>query len=215
MKRAARDKGLAGRIHRQLKRDAADLVDFAAAMMRIPTENPPGTSYAKCAALIASRLRQLGLTIHALERAGFEPAGRIVSVSVPDEETSGPRGTVALAAAGLIEPDAVGMLTMEPTGGDRLECQSRRHILAHRRTGSAGARRAAFSRRECLSRDARCGRRISCARSGGGSTRHSIQDQTRCRAPFGPSLGRRAGWRPQFQCSAGAGVLHGGSAHEP
>ncbi len=185
MKRALRDKGLAARIHRQLKRDAADLIDFAAAMMRIPTENPPGTSYIKCAALIASRLRQLGLTtrlidpsgsgpsvvgtfgegnrvlyfsghydvvpaqhrtqftpvvrkanlhgrgsadmkggiaamafaIHALERAGFEPGGRIVSVSVPDEETSGPRGTVALAAAGLIEADAVGMLTMEPTGG--------------------------------------------------------------------------------------------------
>lgn len=180
-----RSKALAARIHRQLKRDTAELVDFAAAMMRIPTENPPGNSYARCAALIASRLRQLGLTtrlidpsgsgpsvvgtfgegkrvlyfsghydvvppqqrtqftpvvrkanlhgrgsadmkggiaamafaIHALQQAGFEPAGRIVSVSVPDEETSGPRGTMALAAAGLIEPDAVGMLTMEPTGG--------------------------------------------------------------------------------------------------
>jgi succinyl-diaminopimelate desuccinylase len=176
---------LAARIRRQLKRDAADLVDFAAAMIRIPTENPPGASYAKCAKLIAARLRQLGLTtrladpsgsgpsvvgtfgegarvlyfsghydvvpaqhraqftpvvrkghvhgrgsadmkggiaamafaIHALQRSGFEPAGRIVSLSVPDEETSGPRGTVALAAAGLIERDAVGMLTMEPTGG--------------------------------------------------------------------------------------------------
>jgi succinyl-diaminopimelate desuccinylase len=185
MKRSPRDKGLAARIRHQLKRDAADLVDFAAAMIRIPTENPPGTSYAKCAALIGSRLRQMGLTtrlidpsgsgpsvvgtfgegeralylsghydvvpaqhrtqftpvvrkanlhgrgsadmkggiaamafaIHALAKAGFEPAGRIVSVSVPDEETSGPRGTVALAAAGFIEQDAVGMLTMEPTGG--------------------------------------------------------------------------------------------------
>lgn len=154
-------------------------------MMRVPTENPPGTAYARCAALIASRLRQMGLAtrvidpsgsgpsvigtfgegkpvlyfsghydvvpaqhraqftpvvrkanlhgrgsadmkggiaamafaIQALERAGFEPHGRIVSVSVPDEETSGPRGTVALAANGLIEADAVGMLTMEPTGG--------------------------------------------------------------------------------------------------
>jgi succinyl-diaminopimelate desuccinylase len=185
MKRAPRDKGLATRIRRQLKRDTADLVDFAAAMMRIPTENPPGTSYARCAALIASRLRQLGVTtrlidpsgsgpsvvgtfgegeqvlyfsghydvvpaqhrtqfapvmrkanlhgrgsadmkggiaamafaIHALTKAGFEPAGRIVSVSVPDEETSGTRGTVALAAAGLIDRAALGMLTMEPTGG--------------------------------------------------------------------------------------------------
>lgn len=178
-------KGLAARIRRQLKRDAADLVDFASAMMRIPSENPPGTSYVRCAALIASRLRQMGLAtrvvdpsgsgpsvigtfgegkralyfsghydvvpaqhrtqftpvvrkanlhgrgsadmkggiaamafaIHALERAGFEPQGRLVSVSVPDEETSGPRGTVALAAMGLVEANAAGMLTMEPTGG--------------------------------------------------------------------------------------------------
>jgi succinyl-diaminopimelate desuccinylase len=185
MKQAARDKSLAVRIRRQLTRDTADLVDFAAAVIRIPTENPPGTAYARCAALIASRLRQLGLStrlidpsgsgpsvlgtfgeggralyfsghydvvpaqdraqftpvvrkanlhgrgsadmkggiaamafaIHALAKAGFEPAGRIVSVSVPDEETSGPRGTMALAAAGLLERDALGMLTMEPTGG--------------------------------------------------------------------------------------------------
>lgn len=185
MKRFSPDKGLAARIRRQLKRDTADLVDFAATMMRIPTENPPGTAYSRCASLIASRLRQLGLTtrvvdpsgsgpsvlgtfgdgqralyfsghydvvpaqdraqftpvvrkanlhgrgsadmkggiaamafaMHALAKAGFEPAGRIVSVSVPDEETSGPRGTVALAAAGHIERDAVGMLTMEPTSG--------------------------------------------------------------------------------------------------
>ena len=55
--------------------------------------------------------------IHALAKSGFEPAGRIVSVSVPDEETSGVRGTVALSAAGFIERDAIGMLTMEPTSG--------------------------------------------------------------------------------------------------
>lgn len=59
----------------------------------------------------------MAYAIHALKRAAFEPKGRIVSVSVPDEETSGPRGTVALAAAGFIEADALGMLTMEPTGG--------------------------------------------------------------------------------------------------
>ncbi len=185
MKRARPDKGLVVRIRRELKRGTADLVDFAAAMIRIPTENPPAVSYARCAKVIASRLRQLGLktrtvdpsgsapsvvgtfgegqrvlyfsghydvvpaqhrtqfmpvvrrtnlygrgsadmkggiaamafAIHALEKAGFEPAGRIVLASVPDEETSGPRGTVALAAAGLLDRDAVGMLTMEPTGG--------------------------------------------------------------------------------------------------
>jgi acetylornithine deacetylase/succinyl-diaminopimelate desuccinylase-like protein len=59
----------------------------------------------------------MAFAIHALARAGFEPAGRIVSVSVPDEETSGPRGTAALAKAGLIDRNALAMLTMEPTGG--------------------------------------------------------------------------------------------------
>jgi succinyl-diaminopimelate desuccinylase len=184
-KRARPDKALAVRIRRQLQRDKADLLDFATALIRVPSENPPGDSYGKCATLIASRLRQLGLAvrlvdpsgsgpsvfatfgegkpvlyfsghydvvpaqhpsqfkplvrkanlfgrgasdmkggiaamafaIHALRKAGFEPAGRIVSVSVPDEETSGPRGTVALAAKRLIERDALGMLTMEPTSG--------------------------------------------------------------------------------------------------
>ena len=59
----------------------------------------------------------MAFAIHALKQIGFEPTGRVVSVSVPDEETSGPRGTIALAEAGLIERDALGMLTMEPTSG--------------------------------------------------------------------------------------------------
>jgi len=182
---AAHHERLAASIRRQLRRDAADLVAFAAELIRIPSENPPGNVYRRCAKVIASRLRQLGLetrtvdptgegpcvlgtfgkgkpafylsghydvvpaqhrsqfaplvrngwlhgrgaadmkggiaamafAIRALARSGFVPKGRIVSVSVPDEETSGPRGTVALAEAGLIERDAAGMLTMEPTGG--------------------------------------------------------------------------------------------------
>ena len=59
----------------------------------------------------------MAFAIRALADAGFEPKGRVVSISVPDEETSGPRGTVALAKAGLIEREAIGMLTMEPTSG--------------------------------------------------------------------------------------------------
>jgi len=59
----------------------------------------------------------MAFAIHALKQISFEPTGRVVSVSVPDEETSGPRGTIALAEAGLIERDALGMLTMEPTSG--------------------------------------------------------------------------------------------------
>jgi len=59
----------------------------------------------------------MAFAIRALAKCGFEPKGRLISVSVPDEETSGPRGTVALAKAGFVERDALGMLTMEPTGG--------------------------------------------------------------------------------------------------
>ncbi|MFN8570786.1 MAG: ArgE/DapE family deacylase [Gemmatimonadaceae bacterium] len=178
-------KELAARVRRTLARDRADMVDFASALIRIPSENPPGRSYGPCATLIAKQLRELGLqvrtvnptgegpcvsgtfgergralyfsghydvvpaqatdlfkpavrkanlhgrgaadmkggiagmafAVRALAASGFEPTGRLISISVPDEETSGPRGTVALANAGLIERDALGMLTMEPTSG--------------------------------------------------------------------------------------------------
>lgn len=59
----------------------------------------------------------MAYAIDALSKSGFVPKGRIVLVSVPDEETSGPRGTVALMKAGLIQKNSIGMLTMEPTSG--------------------------------------------------------------------------------------------------
>ena len=176
---------LAREVRRQVKRNTADLVQFASELIRIPSENPPGNSYRDCAKLIARWLRELGFkvrtvnpsgtapsvlgtfgnegralyfsghydvvpaqsrsqfkpvvrkanlhgrgacdmkggiaamafAIRALMEVGFAPKRRLISVSVPDEETSGPRGTVALARAGLIERNAVGMLTMEPTSG--------------------------------------------------------------------------------------------------
>lgn len=178
-------KELASRVRRQLALDAADLVAFAAELIAVPSENPPGTHYPRCASRIARRLRELDLevrtvnptgegpcvtgsfgiggralyfsghydvvpaqnraqfkpvvrkanlhgrgsadmkggiaamafAIRALARSGFEPKGRVISLSVPDEETSGSRGTVALVRSGFVEPDAIGMLTMEPTGG--------------------------------------------------------------------------------------------------
>ena len=59
----------------------------------------------------------MAYAIRALRMSGVELRGRVISISVPDEETSGPNGTVSLVKAGLIERDAIGMLTMEPTGG--------------------------------------------------------------------------------------------------
>lgn len=181
----AQAKRLTAAIRQQLKRDRADLVEFASDLIRIPSENPPGRGSARCAAVITTRLRAMGLTvrtlnpsgvgrcisgtfgdggralyfsghydvvpaqdrsqflpvvrkgnlhgrgaadmkggvaamafaIRALAATGFEPQGRLISMSVPDEETSGPNGTMALAAAGLLEHDSIGMLTMEPTSG--------------------------------------------------------------------------------------------------
>ncbi|MGH7689761.1 MAG: M20 family metallopeptidase [Gemmatimonadaceae bacterium] len=171
-------------VRRSLKRHTADLVAFASELVAVPSENPPGAQYRRCASLIARWLRELELTvrttnptgrgpcvagtfgdgrplyfsghydvvpaqqasqftpfvrksnlhgrgtadmkggiaamafaIRALIDTGFEPHGRLVSISVPDEETSGPNGTVALAKSGFIDRDALGMLTMEPTGG--------------------------------------------------------------------------------------------------
>jgi len=59
----------------------------------------------------------MAFAVRALAASGVEPEGRLISISVPDEETSGPHGTVALAKSGLLEHDAIGMLTMEPTSG--------------------------------------------------------------------------------------------------
>ena len=43
--------------------------------------------------------------------------GRVAFNFVPDEETGGERGSRLLAERGLLAPDAVGMLTTEPTSG--------------------------------------------------------------------------------------------------
>lgn len=59
----------------------------------------------------------MAFAIYALIKSNFRPKGRIVLVTVPDEETSGPKGTIALIKAGFIQTDSLGMLTMEPTSG--------------------------------------------------------------------------------------------------
>jgi acetylornithine deacetylase/succinyl-diaminopimelate desuccinylase family protein len=53
----------------------------------------------------------------ALEECGASLNGDVTLVLVPDEETSGPRGSQALLRAGLLGRNAIGMLTAEPTGG--------------------------------------------------------------------------------------------------
>jgi succinyl-diaminopimelate desuccinylase len=51
------------------------------------------------------------------DECGTRLDGDVTLVLVPDEETSGPRGSKALLRAGILGRDAAGMLTAEPTGG--------------------------------------------------------------------------------------------------
>ena len=49
---------------------AAELVDFSAALIRVPTVNPPGDNYAECAHLIGTRLAACGFDIDYIPAEG-------------------------------------------------------------------------------------------------------------------------------------------------
>jgi len=55
--------------------------------------------------------------VRAIQECGLKLDGRIALTFVADEETGGARGSQLLVDHGLIEKDAAGMLTPEPTGG--------------------------------------------------------------------------------------------------
>ncbi len=169
--------------------DRGAMQDLLAALVAIPTENPPATGYLPCVALIEETLRQLSFpcerididapagapraairasiggagpalcfhghydVVPAMTRAQFVPRidgdtlfgrgssdmksglvamlfaakavraagvplrGRLELLLVPDEETGGAYGSGALAAAGLLANDTIGMLLPEPTSG--------------------------------------------------------------------------------------------------
>lgn len=86
-----------------------------------PTQFEPtlrnGNLHGRGAADMKGGVAAMAFAVRALMAADFEPRGRLISISVPDEETSGPLGTVSLVEAGTVEADAIGMLTMEPTSG--------------------------------------------------------------------------------------------------
>lgn len=165
-----------------LDRRADEMAALLEALVRIPTENPPGRELERCAATLADAMEALGLAPERIQepvlvRGGagsgervvyfhghfdvvpaqspsqFEPrrrdgriAGRgtadmkgglvsmlygaaaarelglldgrrIVLHLVSDEETGSTAGSGYLREAGLIDPDALAMLTAEPTGG--------------------------------------------------------------------------------------------------
>ena len=55
---------------REVDAAADELVDFAAALVRIPTVNPPGEAYMDCAQAIGSRLQECGFDVEYMAATG-------------------------------------------------------------------------------------------------------------------------------------------------
>jgi succinyl-diaminopimelate desuccinylase len=176
-------------VTRALDDDREAMQQLLAALVAVPTENPPATGYAPCVDLLVATLAQLGLpyetigipsppaaprtairawlgtgtpvlyfhghydvvpaqspsqfvprlegdtlfgrgssdmksglvamlyATRALKTAGVRLNGRLELLFVPDEETGGEYGSGALAAAGRLGSDGIGMLLPEPTSG--------------------------------------------------------------------------------------------------
>ena len=174
---------------RVLDDDREAMQQLLAALVAVPTENPPATGYTPCVDLLVATLAQLGLpyetigipsppdaprtairawlgtgtpvlyfhghydvvpaqspsqftprlegdalfgrgssdmksglvamlyAARALKTAGVRLNGRLELLFVPDEETGGEYGSGALAAAGRLGADGIGMLLPEPTSG--------------------------------------------------------------------------------------------------
>jgi succinyl-diaminopimelate desuccinylase len=177
------------RVLRAIDDERGAMLELLAALVAIPSENPPATKYMPCVELIEATLDRLGFrrerlnipapsdapraavrawlgdtgptlyfhghydvvpasspdqfapriegdtlfgrgssdmksglvamlyAAYALKVAGARLRGRIGLLFVPDEETGGAYGSAALAAAGDIGADGIGMLLPEPTSG--------------------------------------------------------------------------------------------------
>jgi succinyl-diaminopimelate desuccinylase len=86
-----------------------ELVDFAQALVRVPTVNPPGEHYADCAELVAGRLERLGYAVERLPAEGL-----------PEHSPRYPRANV-LARLALGDPGRAlhfnGHVDVVPAGG--------------------------------------------------------------------------------------------------
>ena len=51
----------------EIDANAEELVEFAADLIRIPTVNPPGTDYERCAKIIGDRMSALGYEVEYVE----------------------------------------------------------------------------------------------------------------------------------------------------
>src|ERR1043166_6988073 len=61
----------------------SEMIDFTRELVAIPTENPPGKEYLRCAGVIAQRLKAIGLCPRVIEvpagTAGDEPGYCVIA----------------------------------------------------------------------------------------------------------------------------------------
>ena len=76
-----------------------------------------GMLFGRGSADMKGGLAAMILAAQAIRERGVALGGRLGLVFVPDEETGGAGGSAALARAGLLGEDGIGMLSPEPTGG--------------------------------------------------------------------------------------------------
>ena len=62
----------------------SEMIDFIRELVAIPTENPPGKEYLRCAGVIAQRLKDIGLDPRVIE----VPAGKRIRLEVSNEGKS-------------------------------------------------------------------------------------------------------------------------------
>jgi succinyl-diaminopimelate desuccinylase len=93
-----------------------DVVPAASADQFVPRLDGD-TLFGRGSADMKSGLVAMLFAARALRAAGVPLHGRLELLFVPDEETGGALGSGALAAAGLLANDTLGMLLPEPTSG--------------------------------------------------------------------------------------------------
>src|SRR5258708_17412475 len=54
----------------------SEMIDFTRELVAIPTENPPGAEYERCAAVIAQKLKEIGLEPRVVEVPTSTPIER-------------------------------------------------------------------------------------------------------------------------------------------
>jgi succinyl-diaminopimelate desuccinylase len=105
------------RVVAEVDRAADEIVDYTAALVRIPTVNPPGAEYEACARFIGRDLERRGFSVEYIAAEGLpEHTARFPRVNVVGSRRGGPGPVVHLNGHFYVVPPGDGW-TMDPFGG--------------------------------------------------------------------------------------------------